>query len=104
MSPRPSPATLVVTTTKDLPLKGLAADQSFDLLLTGLVMPEVSGSELAQRIHRMHPEVAVLFMSGYSRDVLGPHGALDGNVPLIQKPFAAEELLKSIHALISGSR
>jgi signal transduction histidine kinase len=82
----------------------LAADRPLDLLLTDLVMPDVSGSELAQRIHRMHPGVAVLFMSGYSQDVLGPHRALDDDVPLIQKPFAAEELLKNIHALISGSR
>jgi CheY-like chemotaxis protein len=82
----------------------LAADHPFDLLLTDLVMPEVSGSELAHRIHQMHPEVAVLFMSGYSQDVLAPHGALDADAPLIQKPFAAEELLKNVHALISGGR
>jgi DNA-binding response OmpR family regulator len=42
----------------------------------------------------------VLFMSGHSQDVLGPRGALDRDAPLIQKPFAAQELLKAIRALL----
>jgi signal transduction histidine kinase len=78
----------------------LAADRQFDLLLTDLVMPQVSGTELARRIHQMLPDVPVLFMSGYSQDVLGPRGALDSGAPLIQKPFAAQELLKAIRALL----
>jgi signal transduction histidine kinase len=78
----------------------LAADHHFDMLLTDLVMPQVSGAELAQRIHQMHPGVPVLFMSGYSQDVLGPRGALDSDAPLIQKPFAAQELLKTVHGLL----
>jgi signal transduction histidine kinase len=76
----------------------LAADHHFDMLLTDLVMPQVSGPELAERIQQMHPGVPVLFMSGYSQDVLGPRGALSPDVPLIQKPFAAQELLKNVHA------
>src|SRR6185312_2249040 len=43
---------------------------------------------------RGHPGIPMLFMSGYSQDVLGPRGALDADAPLIQKPFAAPELLK----------
>jgi len=76
----------------------IAADHHFDVLLTDLVMPQVSGPELAQRIGQMNPEVPVLFMSGYSQDVLGPRGALDADAPLIQKPFAAQELLKAVRA------
>jgi FixJ family two-component response regulator len=68
------------------------------MLLTDLVMPQVSGPELAQRVGQMNPEVPVLFMSGYSQDVLGPRGALDADAPLIQKPFAARELLKAVRA------
>jgi len=79
----------------------LAADHHFDMLLTDLVMPQVSGPELAQRIQQMHPGIPMLFMSGYSQDVLGPRGALDGDAPLIQKPFAAPELLKTIRGLLS---
>jgi signal transduction histidine kinase len=76
----------------------LAAGHHFDMLLTDLVMPQVSGPELAQRVGQMNPEVPVLFMSGYSQDVLGPRGALDADAPLIQKPFAARELLKAVRA------
>jgi signal transduction histidine kinase len=79
----------------------LAADHHFDMLLTDLVMPQVSGPELAQRIQQMHPGIPMLFMSGYSQDVLGPRGALDADAPLIQKPFAAPELLKTIRGLLS---
>ncbi len=76
----------------------LAADHHFDMLLTDLVMPQVSGPELAQRIQLMHPGIPVLFMSGYSQDVLGPRGALDADAPLIQKPFGAQELLTTVRA------
>jgi len=76
----------------------LAAGHHFDLLLTDMVMPQVSGPELAQRINEMYPGAPVLFMSGYSQDVLGPRGALDEDAPLIQKPFAAQELLKTVRA------
>jgi hypothetical protein len=48
----------------------------------------------------MHPGIPVLFMSGYSQDVLGPGGTLDADAPLIQKPFAAPELLKTIRTLL----
>ena len=75
----------------------LAADHHFNMLLTDLVMPQVSGPELAERIRQMHPGVPVLFMSGYSQDVLGPRGALSADAPLIQKPFAAQDLLKNVH-------
>ena len=79
----------------------LAADHHFDMLLTDLVMPQISGPELAQRIQQMHPGIPMLFMSGYSQDVLGPRGALDADAPLIQKPFAAPELLKTIRTLLA---
>jgi two-component system cell cycle sensor histidine kinase/response regulator CckA len=79
----------------------VAADHHFDMLLTDLVMPQISGPELAQRIQQMHPGIPMLFMSGYSQDVLGPRGALDADAPLMQKPFAAPELLKTIRTLLA---
>jgi signal transduction histidine kinase len=80
----------------------LITGREFDVLLTDLVMPEITGMELAQRVQQAHPGVAVLFMSGYSQDVLGPRGALEEGVPLIQKPFAATELLKAVRAVIAA--
>jgi signal transduction histidine kinase len=78
----------------------LAADHEFDLLLTDLVMPQISGRELAGRIQQLRPGVAVLFMSGYSQDVLGPQGAPDEGIALIQKPFTAQALLENVLAAI----
>jgi hypothetical protein len=43
-----------------------------------------------------------MFMSGYSEDVLGPRGAIEDGIPLIQKPFAATELLKAVRAVIAA--
>jgi len=80
----------------------LAADHEFDLLLTDLVMPQASGPGLAKRIQQMRPEVAVLFMSGYSQHVLGPQHALDDGVTLVQKPFTEQALLESVDAAIAG--
>jgi signal transduction histidine kinase len=80
----------------------LIPGREFDVLLTDLVMPQIPGMELAKRIRETHPGVAVLFMSGYSQDVPGPRGALEEGLPLIQKPFAATELLKAVRAVIAA--
>jgi signal transduction histidine kinase len=80
----------------------LAADHEFDLLLTDLVMPEISGLELAGRIRQLRPEVAVLYMSGYSQDVPGPLGAVDEGVAFVQKPFTRQSLLEGVRAIIAG--
>jgi signal transduction histidine kinase len=79
----------------------LAADQEIDLLLTDLVMPQISGPELASRMQQLRPEAAVLFMSGYSQDVLGPRRAFDEGAVLIHKPFTEQALLEMIHAVIA---
>jgi signal transduction histidine kinase len=78
----------------------LASQYEFDLLLTDQVMPEVSGSELAQRIRQVRPEAGVLFMSGYSPDVPGPRNAPAEGTMLLRKPFTEQTLLESIHAVL----
>jgi len=82
----------------------LAADHEFDLLLTDLVMPQISGLELARHIRQLRPEAAVLFMSGYSQEALGPQRALDEGVALIEKPFTALALLERVDAVIAAPR
>jgi signal transduction histidine kinase len=79
----------------------LAADHEISLLLTDLVMPQISGLELASRIRQLRPQTAVLFMSGYSPDDLGPHRALDEGAELLHKPFTEQALLKTVHAVIA---
>jgi hypothetical protein len=73
-----------------------------DLLLTDVVMPGMSGKELAKTIKESRPHTRVLFMSGYSQDVITSQGVLDPGVHLVEKPFTFENLLRRVESVISG--
>ncbi len=73
-----------------------------DLLLTDLVMPHMSGCELAAEIRTLHPEMHVLYMSGYSSDAL-PGGALAAGTPFLEKPFTLAELAQGVRETLSMS-
>ncbi|GLI35630.1 PAS domain S-box protein [Desulforhabdus amnigena] len=63
-----------------------------DLLLTDVIMPGLSGKELADRVRSMLPETRVLFMSGYTSNVIAHRGVLEDGMHFIQKPFSMSEL------------
>jgi two-component system cell cycle sensor histidine kinase/response regulator CckA len=63
-----------------------------DVLLTDVVMPWMNGRELSEHLRKSRPELAVLFMSGYSENVILSRGVVKPGMDLITKPFAAEEL------------
>jgi two-component system, cell cycle sensor histidine kinase and response regulator CckA len=67
-----------------------------DLLLTDVVMPGMSGKDLARQLRVGRPDLRVLFMSGYSDEVIGQHGVLDANVHLLAKPVTPQQLLKTV--------
>jgi CheY-like chemotaxis protein len=71
-----------------------------DLLLTDVIMPQMSGRELVERVRERLPDLPVLYMSGYSRGVLGPQRALDSSVALIQKPFSEQALVEKVRAVL----
>ena len=71
-----------------------------DLLLTDVVMPGMSGRDLAAAIARMHPDVKCLFMSGYTADVIAPHGVLEEGVAFIGKPFDRQDLAVKLRELL----
>jgi two-component system, cell cycle sensor histidine kinase and response regulator CckA len=72
----------------------VAADRASEIrvLLTDVVMPDMNGRDLATIIAARYPHVAVVFMSGYTADVIASHGVLDDRVLFLQKPFTKEAL------------
>jgi PAS domain S-box-containing protein len=75
-----------------------------DLLLTDLVMPGMSGRELADQILAQYPGIKVLFMSGYTDDAAIRHGLLQEKVHLLAKPFTPQALLERVQALLTGGK
>jgi PAS domain S-box-containing protein len=74
--------------------------EAVDLLLTDVVMPLMSGPELASRLVGMCSETKVLYMSGYTSDDVLRHGVLEGT-PFIQKPFTPESLARRVRDVLS---
>lgn len=72
-----------------------------DLLVTDVVMPEMNGPEVAEKLLELCPGMKTLFISGYEGEALERHG-LPGDVPLLRKPFPMEELVKKIKDLIGS--
>jgi PAS domain S-box-containing protein len=68
------------------------------LLLTDVVMPEMSGKALATHIVQRYPGIKVLFMSGYTGNMLTRHGQLEAGVKLLQKPFSTATLVHAVRA------
>jgi two-component system, cell cycle sensor histidine kinase and response regulator CckA len=76
--------------------------RKFDLVITDVVMPNMSGKELADRLQRNQPDLKILYMSGYTDDVIVHHGVLDPGTPFIQKPFTEQALSVKIRELLGG--
>jgi len=75
-----------------------------DLLVTDVVMPGMNGTELADGIHLIRPDLPVVFVSGYAADHLGQANRLDAGLHFVQKPFEASALLGAVAEARSGAR
>jgi len=73
------------------------------LLLTDVIMPGMNGRELAQRMSEIRPNTKVLYMSGYTENVIGHNGTLDAGVRLLQKPFTLRELKSKVREVLDST-
>jgi len=73
-----------------------------DLLLTDVMMPDLTGRQLADRLTASRPGLAVLYMSGYAEDAIVHHGRLDPDTAFLQKPFAPETLAHKVRTMLDA--
>ncbi len=94
----------VLTTQSPAEALTLAARHAaaIDLLITDVVMPEMNGRELSERIRAFCPNLKHLFMSGYTANVIAHHGVLDVGVPFLAKPFSKEDMAAKVREALEA--
>lgn len=79
------------------------AGRPIDILLTDVVMPEMSGPQLAVRFLQQRPTVPVLYMSGYTDNEVERHGIAESGAPFLQKPFTPDTLARKLRHVLDQS-
>jgi PAS domain S-box-containing protein len=81
-------------------MKASQGEKKINLMITDVVMPGISGPDLVKKITVQHPDMKVLFISGYTDDAIVNHGFLDENTPFLQKPFTPNTLALKVRELL----
>jgi PAS domain S-box-containing protein len=76
--------------------------EPIDLLLTDVIMPGMSGRQLAEKILSKRPQTRIVYMTGYTDDMVGQHKVLEPGVKLLQKPFTKVDLALKVRATLDG--
>ena len=77
-------------------------DEPLDLLITDVIMPEMSGEELIRRVRVLRPALPVLFISGYDRSTLAKRKQTAVAEHFLQKPFDSDDLFAAVRAVLAG--
>lgn len=88
----------------DSPAKAITIAENFQgkihLLITDVVMPEMNGRDLATKIFKVCPDIKLMFVSGYTADVIAPQGVLEEGMNFVQKPFSKQDLTKKVRSVL----
>jgi two-component system, cell cycle sensor histidine kinase and response regulator CckA len=79
-----------------------AYEETIDILITDVVMPGMSGRELAKRVTAARPEIKVLYLSGYTEDAIIHEGVLEAGTAFLQKPFTLHVLARKVREVLRG--
>lgn len=92
--------------TTNSPMEALRMVQEYSgpvhLLITDVVMPEMNGKDLRDKLVILKPDLKGIFMSGYTANVIAHHGILDEGVSFLQKPFSVQALLEKVRDVLDG--
>jgi PAS domain S-box-containing protein len=84
--------------------KAAEHDGPIHLLITDVIMPEMSGRQLAERLRERRPELKVLFVSGYTDDAIVRHGILEPGISFLQKPFSPDTLARKVREILESAQ
>jgi predicted ATPase/signal transduction histidine kinase/CheY-like chemotaxis protein len=96
--------TVMAAANADAALASTVDTPHIDLLFTDVVMPGLSGPELAERLTHRYPGLATLFTSGYTNDEILRHGVRAGTVTLLPKPFTISAMARKVREILDGPR
>jgi two-component system cell cycle sensor histidine kinase/response regulator CckA len=77
---------------------------AIDMLISDVVMPEMSGIDLATELKRAHPSMRVLLMSGYSGTAMMRHGEIRSDIPFLEKPFNPETITRKVREVLDQAQ
>jgi two-component system cell cycle sensor histidine kinase/response regulator CckA len=77
--------------------------EKIHLLLTDVIMPHLSGRALADKLSGMRPDMKILYMSGYTDNIIIPHGVLEAEIAFLPKPFTPDELLQIVASTLDST-
>jgi CheY-like chemotaxis protein len=79
-----------------------AYGEVIDLMITDMVMPRMSGDELAHKLAALRPAMKVIYVSGYTEDAVTRRGVLEASTAYVQKPFSPASLLRKVREILDG--